>query len=161
MADITLAECDGNTWVVGGEQYIDDLLANTLPPDVTIELIACDSKSDVMALWMQNCGPLPDGVYGDPWVIHPAIAQRIRRASPDHAVFFAQWSAMLDADALAVIHAAALRAAEHPEAPVVLAQYLDQQGVDRARMQRITRPVAGVPGMGQESQRIEVVVRVE
>jgi hypothetical protein len=182
MADITLAECDGNTWVVGGEQHIDDLLANTLPADVTIELIACDSKSDVMALWVQNCGPLPEGIYGDPWVIHPTIAQRIRRASPDYAVFFAQWSAMLDADALAVIHAAALRAAEHPAAPVVLAQYLDEagptsvadlqrlrlslveerletQGVDRARMQRMTRSVAEVPGMGQESQRIDVIVR--
>jgi hypothetical protein len=183
MADITLAECDGNTWVVGGEQHIDDLLANTLPRHVTIELLACDSKSDVIALWIQNCGPPPDGIIGDPWVIHPGIVNRIRRASPDYAVFFGQWSAMLDDDALSVIHGAALSAVQHPDASLFLAEYLDPagppaiadlqrlrmnliedrlvgQGVERSRLQRITRAVADVPGMGQESQRVEIIVRI-
>jgi hypothetical protein len=183
MADITLAECDGNTWVVGGEQHIDDLLADTLPRDVTIELLPCDSKSDVMALWVQNCGPLPDGMIGEPWIIHPGIVNRIRRMSPDYAVFFGQWSAKLDEDALAVIKGAAASAVEHPNAPLFIAEYLDpagpaaiadlqrlrmtlieermaSHGVDRTRLQRITRAVADVPGMGQESQRIEIIVRI-
>ncbi len=183
MADITLAECDGNIWVVGGEQHIDDLLANTLPRDVTIERLSCDSKSDVIALWIQNCGPLPDGIMGDPWVIHPGIVERLRRASPDYAVFFGQWSALLDDDALTVINGAAASAKEHPDAPLFLAEYLDPagpaavadlqrlrmnlieerlvgQGVDRARLQRMTRSVADVPGMGQESQRVEIIVRI-
>jgi hypothetical protein len=183
MADITLAECDGNTWLVGGEQHIDDLLANTLPGDVTIELLPCDSKSDVIALWIQNCGPPPEGVIADPWVIHPGIVNRIRRVSPDYAVFFGQWSALLDGDALSVIHGAALSAVAHPEAPLFLAEYLDPagppaiadlqrlrmhlieerlvgQGVARARLQRLTRSVADVPGMGQESQRVEIIVRI-
>ncbi len=30
MADIVLAECRGQAWLVSGEQYIDHLLANTL-----------------------------------------------------------------------------------------------------------------------------------
>ena len=44
MADIVLAEFGGQAWLVGGEEYIDDLLANTLPQHVTIELVACDFK---------------------------------------------------------------------------------------------------------------------
>jgi hypothetical protein len=183
MADITLAEFNGNTWVVGGEQHIDDLLANTLPSDITIEFVPCDSKTDVMTLWLQNCGPPPEGIICDPWIIHPAIIQRVRRASPDYAVFFAQWSAMLDDDALAVIHGAATSALEHQDASLFIAEYLDPEGpspiadlqrlrahlieeklashgVERTRLQRITRAVADVPGMGQESQRIEIIVRM-
>ncbi len=183
MADITLAEFNGNAWLVGGEQHIDDLLANTLPEDVTIELVPCDSKSAVNALWVQNCGMLPEGVGGDPWIIHPAIVNRIRRSSPDYAVFFGQWSAMLDEDALAVIHAAAGNAREHQDAQLFVAEYLDPEGppaiadlqrlrahlieeqlvskgVERARLQRIVRAVADVPGMAQESQRIEIIVKL-
>ncbi len=42
MADITLAEYNGRVWLVGGEVYIDDLLANTLTPNVSIELVRCE-----------------------------------------------------------------------------------------------------------------------
>ena len=42
MADIVLAECRGQAWLVSGEQYIDHLLANTLPPHVSIELVPCE-----------------------------------------------------------------------------------------------------------------------
>jgi hypothetical protein len=178
-----LAEYDGNTWVVGGEEHIDDLLANTLPPDVTIELLPCDSKSDVIALWVRNCGPLPDGIIGEPWIIHPGIVNRVRSMSPDYAVFFGQWSAMLDEAALAVIDGAAASAVQNPDAPLFLAEYLDPagpaaiadlqrlrmmlieerlvaKGIDRTRLQRITRAVADMPGMGQESQRVEIIVEI-
>ena len=57
MADITLAEFHGRVWLVGGEPYIDDLLANTLAADVSIEIIPCEQKSQVNALWEQHCGP--------------------------------------------------------------------------------------------------------
>ena len=56
MADITLAEFNGRVWLVGGEVHIDDLLANTLPPDVSIEMVRCESQSEVHSLWVQNCG---------------------------------------------------------------------------------------------------------
>ena len=60
MADITLAELNGRVWLVGGEPYIDDLLANTLAPEISIELVPCESKSEVHALWVQHCGQPDD-----------------------------------------------------------------------------------------------------
>jgi hypothetical protein len=180
MADITLAEYNGRVWLVGGEVYIDDLLANTLTPDVSIELVRCESQSDVQDLWIQNCGE--QTTSNMPWLIHPNIADRIRRSSPDYAVFFAQWSAMLDPDALAVIQAAAVWSREHPEAPVILTEYLDpagpqamadlsrlraqliedklaENGVERGQISRVRRDVSEIPGMTQESQRVDIIVR--
>jgi outer membrane protein OmpA-like peptidoglycan-associated protein len=116
-----------------------------------------------------------------PWQIHPNIVQRIRRRSPDYAVFFTQWSAMLDQDALTVINAAATWAQENPSMPVVLAEYLDPAGpqaiadLSRLRAQliedkltaagigreRITREKRGIDegaGMTQESQRVDIIV---
>ena len=182
MADITLAEFNGRVWLVGGETYIDDLLANTLAKDVSIELVACETKSDVHDLWVQNCGKTSGA--SDPWMINPAIVNRIRRSSPDYAVFFAQWSAMLDPDALTVIASAAAWAVENPDAPVLVAEYLDpagprsildlsrlraglvedkliEGGVSQARMERVTRAVADVPGMAQESQRVDIIVQAQ
>jgi hypothetical protein len=180
MADITLAELNGQVWLVGGEVYIDDLLANTLSDDVSIELVRCESHSGVRELWVQNCGEPKGG--GMPWVINPKIAERIRRNSPDYAVFFSQWSALLDHDALAVIRAAANWSHQYPQAPVIVAEYLDPEGpqaiadlsrlraqliedklteggVARERISRIRRDVNTVPGMNQESQRVDVIVR--
>lgn len=180
MADITLAELNGRIWLVGGENYLDDLLANTLAKNVSIELVACESKTHVHELWVQHCGKKT--INGDPWMINPAIVERIRRSSPDYAVFFAQWSAMLDADALTVIASAAAWAVQHPDAPVLIAEYLDpagpqaitdlsrlraglvedklaEGGVPRERVERVRRGVAEVPGMAQESQRVDIIVR--
>ncbi len=180
MADITLAEFNGRVFLVGGEAYLNDLLANTLAREVSIELVQCERQSAVHELWVQHCGqPESDGL---PWVIHPAIANRIRRRSPDYAVFFAQWSAMLDTDALAVINAAASWAEANPAAPVLIAEYLDagaapaiaalsglraqliedrlaEAGVERARITRTRRDIADVPGMTEESQRVDIVIR--
>jgi hypothetical protein len=182
MADITLAEFNGNAWLVGGEAYLDDLLANTLSQDISIELVACERKSDVMDLWVQHCGK-PDFI-GDPWIIHPGIVARIRRRSPDYPVFFTQWSAMLDSDALTVIASAVAWAHDNQAAPVVLAEYLDpagpkavadlsrlrtqliedrltEGGLDPARIVRETRPLAEAQATGQESQRVDIIIRVE
>lgn len=180
MADITLAEFNGRVWLVSGETHLDDLLANTLAQDVSIELVACEHKSDVHALWAQHCGK--QDLVGEPWMIHPAIVARIRRSAPEYAVFFAQWSAMLDPAALAVIASAAAWAVENPEAPVLVTEYLDpdgpqsiadlarlragliedklaEGGVRRTRIERVRRAVSEVPGMAQESQRVDIVVR--
>lgn len=182
MADVTLAEHNGNVWCVGGEAYLDDLLANTLAKEVSIELVPCESKTDVFDLWVQNCGK--PSTPGNPWLIHPAIVARIKRQStPDYAVFFTQWSAMLDADALTVVNSALAWVRENPTAPVVLTEFLDptappaieglshlraqliedrlvEAGVPRERIGRARRDVAEIPGMGQESQRVDIVVRV-
>jgi hypothetical protein len=180
MADITLAEFNGRVWLVGGEAHIDDLLANTLSPDVSIELVPCESQSDVFNLWVQNAGEQPPGTM--PWFINPMFVERIRGRSPDYPVYFAQWSAMLDTDALTVIGAAAGLWSKNPETPVVLAEYLDpdgpqamvdlsrlraqliedklaERGVERTRISRLQRHVNEVPGMGQEGQRVDIIVR--
>jgi hypothetical protein len=181
MADITLAEFNGRVWLVGGETYIDDLLANTLSKDISIEFVRCESQRDVHDLWIQNCGGPLQGTGGTPWIIHPNIAERIRRSSPDYAVYFAQWSAMLDHDALAVIREAAVWWSQHPETPIVLAEYLDpdgpqamvdlsrlraqliedklaESGIARGQISRVRRSVHDIPGMGQESQRVDIVI---
>ncbi len=180
MADIVLAECNGQAWLVSGEQYIDHLLANTLPPDVSIELVPCESKSDVDALWVQHCGPPQD--YSAPWLIHPGVTNRVRRGRSGHAVFFAQWSALLDDDARSVLRSAAAWAGENPNSSVLLVRYVGPLGpkavsdladlraslielalvelkVAAARIERETRDVATVPGMAEESQRVDIVLK--
>lgn len=182
MADITLAEFQGRVWLVGGEPYIDDLLANTLAGDVSIELVPCEHKSEVHALWVQHCGQ-PTSL-GDPWMIHPAIVARIRRnSSNNYSVFFAEWSAMLDKDAHTVIASVAAWARENTQASLQLVEFLDpagpkaiadlsrlraqliedrlfEAGVARERIGRDTRGVGDVAGMAQESQRIDIVAQV-
>jgi len=182
MVDITIAEFNGSAWLVGGEAHIDDLLANTLAEDITIEFVPCDSIAAVRSLWIQNCGDRDvPGMASQPWMIHPAIANRTRRLLPDHAIFFAQWSVLLDQDALSVIRAAAVVAIQNPAQAVQIAEYLDddtpraikdlsrlrstlvedalvEQGVPAVRIQRIVRSQADVPGMAKESQRVDIIV---
>jgi hypothetical protein len=180
MADIILAEYRGQAWLVSGEQYIDDLLANTLPDHISIEFIACESHSDVNGLWKQNCGDPTGG--GAPWVIHPAIANRIRHTQSGYSVFFGQWSALLDKDADAVIRASAIWAEECgapvievtkyvvPDGPKAMADLADLRatlvesklaefGISLSRIVRASRDVSTVPGMGAESQRIDIVAK--
>ncbi|MGH7043244.1 MAG: hypothetical protein ACREFY_14105 [Acetobacteraceae bacterium] len=180
MADITLAEFNGRVWLVGGETHLHDLLGNTLPKDVSTEVVQCEHPSDIRRLWVQHCGePSSDGM---PWQIHPAIVARIHRSTSDYAIYFGQWSAMLDKDALMSINAAATHAREAPDLPVELAQYLDpdgpqamadlarlraqliedklaEAGIERPRISRVVRNIGDVPGMGQESQRVDVIFR--
>lgn len=180
MADITLAECNQRLWVVGGEEYLDDLLTNTLPGHITIEMVRCETMADVHALWVQNCGE-PEAA-GFPWVIHPEVADRIRRKAPGYSVYFAQWSAFLDQDAQSVIREAAKWAQQHPEIAVELVEYVDPagppemadlarmrvkfiedklagHGVDRARFTRIRGEAGEVASVSEESQRIDIVLR--
>jgi len=180
MADITLVEVGGRVWLVGGEPFIDDLLANTLARDVSIEIIPCEHKQQVKDLWLQNCGP--QATMGDPWLIHPAIVARIRRVSAGYSIFFTEWSARLDSDAAAVIASAAAWAADNPEAGLDLIEFLDtegpraiadlsrlraqliedeliQRGVAAVRIGRGRRGVGDVAGMAQESQRIDIAMR--
>ena len=179
MADITLAECGGQVWLVGGVEYLTDLLANTLPPNISTEIVQCESAQDVMRMWEQNN---PDGDGSSAWQIHPAIVTRIKSASPDFALYFTQWSALLDADAMAVVNAVAMRARTLAEVPVRVATYLPpnparnlaslarlraqmiedalvEAGIDAARFLRETRATSAIPGMGEESQRVDVIVR--
>ena len=180
MSEIILADLNGRTWLVGGEDHIDDLLANTLGPGITIEVVPCTTKAEVMALWVQHCGE-PNRT-GDPWMLNPAIAKRVRDVIADHAVLFAQWSAMLDQDAETVIAAAANFALSEQALPVVATEYLDEgasqaladlsrlrahlieeklveAGVNRGRLGRARRTTGEVPGMAKESQHLDITIR--
>ena len=126
MADVTLAECNGNIWLVGGEQHVGALLYNSLPPEVTVEIVQVDSREQIRKLWIQNCGePLSPS---EPMLINPKIADRVRRTSPIRTVFFSQWSAMMDDEAVSVIRSAAdwLLATS---ARARLIEYVDPDGV--------------------------------
>jgi hypothetical protein len=183
MADILLAGFEGRVWLVSGEAHLDDLLANTLSPEVSVELVPCESVDGVRDLWAQHGG---DPAAGMPWLVHPNVVDRVMGtmgsgASPDHAVLFGPWSALLEPAALAVIEAAAAQANRQPEATVTLAEYLDPagpqaiadlsrlraqliedqlagQGVARERISRVRRAVTEVPGMAQESQRVDILL---
>ena len=180
MADITLAEFNGRVWLVGGEPFIDDLLANTLAPDVSIELVPCEHKSDVHRLWVQHCGE-QEG-FGDPWMIHPAIVERIRRGNSTYSVFFAEWSAAIDKDGHTVIASVASWWSDNKAMFIDLVEFLDPDGpksiVDLSRLRaqlleeglikagvpadrigRAIRPPGTVAGDARESQRIDIVVR--
>jgi hypothetical protein len=180
MADITLAEFNGAVWLVGGEDLLHDMLANTLPKDISIEFVSCERASDVQALWTQNCGPRESD--GMPWQINPKIVARIRRNRPEHSVYFAQWSAMLDSEAQATLHAAAVIALDAPGAPVELVEFIDpaapasiaslshlraeliierlvELGVPPDRIARTERGLAEIQSITPESQRVDIIIR--
>ena len=56
MADIMLAEFEGRVWLVGGEAHLDDLLANTLSPDLASNWCRAKVSADVHDLWAQHGG---------------------------------------------------------------------------------------------------------
>jgi hypothetical protein len=127
MADIVLAEHQGRAWLVSGEQYIDDLLANRLPSDISIDIVSCASHADVTALLS------PEDTGKSFWAIHPGIVKRLRRGLEGYTVLFSQWSALLDDDAGSVIRGAADLAALHPEAAVMLTSYAGADAPPMAR----------------------------
>lgn len=124
MADIVLAQIGGQTWLVAGEAFIDDLLANTLPDDVTIEIVSCESESEVDVILRANRA---DPACTDPpWMIHPSIVERCRSVPFDgiHRISFGPWSALRMAAADATLAAAAAEAAGAGDARVVLTSHV-------------------------------------
>lgn len=176
MADIVLAEFSGRAWLVRGEQHIDDLLANTLPTDVSIEVVACESKSEVGHLWCQYGGAAD--AADELWLIHPAIVARARGQSGEMHVIFAEWSASLDAAALAIVETASGKASARPECILTLVRYLAADGpamaADLANLRtgllearlasggvptdRIVRETQAIPHDGYQD-RIDLVIR--
>ena len=130
MADIVLAECSGQAWLVRGEQHIDDLLGNTLKADVTIEVVPCESKLAVDALWHR----WNEASTAHMWMIHPAILGRVRGRPAGSTVVFAPWSAQIDAAAQRVIDGVARAAEERPDTLVALVRSEPGGGTAEAAM---------------------------
>jgi hypothetical protein len=120
-ADILLAECNGQGWLVRGDLYIDDLLANTLLPHVTVEVVTCESKSAIDALRLSLAGP--EDTEEVMWLIHPAIMNRARGQAGELRIRFPEWSAALGADAMMSLQGAADLARHQPEKAVVMVCY--------------------------------------
>ncbi len=179
MADITLAEFNDRVWLVGGENYIDDFLFNSLPPEITVEIVPCDSLQEVTRMWTQLCSDIDPTAM--PWAINPAIVDRVRRKLSGHSVYFAEWSASIEKDGRAVIATVAewwrdnkvalidvvdFLAPNAPKSAANLSQLrgqlveeaLVEAGVAVAQITRVTRE----PGKGhrQDSQRIEIAGRI-
>lgn len=106
LADVILAETGGHAWLVRGEEHIDHLLANTLPAHVSIEVVTCESKSAIDALWRAYGATTDEDMM---WLVHPAIVNRARGGGGESSlsVVFAEWSASLDERAVAALAAAA------------------------------------------------------
>jgi hypothetical protein len=119
--DILLAEHNGQGWLVRGDQYIDDLLANTLLPHVTVEVVTCESKSAIDALRLSLAGP--EDTEEVMWLIHPAIVNRARGQAGELRIHFPEWSAALGADAMLSLQGAAALALRHPDKALVMVCY--------------------------------------
>ncbi len=178
MADITLAQFNSVTWLVGGEEHIDDLMTNTLPAGVTIELVACERKADVYGLWARFGGGTDAG--HEPWMIHPAIVRRALGVAPEGAIVFAPWSVQPDEAGLRVIEAACDWARANPDKPVLLADYHDEaappaeaglalvrlqmveavllKAVVADRLRRVRRPAADIPALPAGGGRVDIVL---
>jgi hypothetical protein len=126
MSDIILAECGGQAWLVCGEQHIDHLLANTLAAHFSVEVIACESKADVDALWRQYNGAERDERMM--WLIHPAIVNRVRGVPAQAGVVFAEWSASLDDQTSTTIRRTADAVRGQVKSRVALVRYLAADG---------------------------------
>ncbi len=127
MADIVLAQIGSRTWMVDGETFLDDLLVNDLPDDVTIEFITCESESEVQEMWAANVEN--PGQSGPAWLIHPSVVERTKRmigVGGAFGVVFAPWSAARDASADATIVAAADAAVADEIARVIITSYVPE-----------------------------------
>ncbi len=124
MTGITLANCDGQLWVVGGEEHLDDLLFNQLPPGVTVEVVPCAGGPALHALWAALT-PDRSGTEMAPWALNPAITRRLlgQLGLASGLLRFPPWSAMLDDVARGEIVAVAAWAARNPQGRLVLQQF--------------------------------------
>ena len=121
MTDIILVEYRGKSWLVRGEEHIDALLINALPPDISMDIITCEAESDVNNLMLREGWNAEQGRM--PWIINPEIMSRIHRSKMGQSVFFGQWSALLDENALELLRSIATAMEEIPSHNVFLVSY--------------------------------------
>ena len=121
MTEIVLAECGGNTWLVEGDQHVDDLLANTLPGSIAVRFVSVPNAAEAHLLWDRRASGDFDNMM--PWMINPDIVRRIKGGLGLRSLTFSPWSAMLDAAAQDLIAATADWLRHHAPARIALRQF--------------------------------------
>ena len=123
LADVVLAECHGQVWLVGGDEHIDGVLNGRLPDGVTVEYVTLESRGAVIEMWTRLSSQADDS--GMPWMINPALLARLRGAfNPGvRSVTFPAWSVMLDGEAQRTLADAAMWSAADPGRRLRLRQF--------------------------------------
>ena len=156
MADVTLAEFDGQVWLVAGENLIDELLANMMPPGATIEFVSCDSRAEVWDLWAENSLDSVEGI--DPWIIHPGIVSRIRGSMAEPRLQFAPWSAQIPDEAKDTIGKAAGWLAANAAGRITLRQFAPASppaGLADIQRVRAMLVLGALTGAGADAGRLD------
>lgn len=138
LAELVLAECHGQVWLVNGDNHIDDVLNGRLPEGVSIEYITLPDRAAVIDMWMRLSPEADEG--GMPWMINPALLGRLRGAfNPGvRSVGFAAWSVLLDGAATATLTDAATWLAADGSRRLRLRQFaLEAAEPGKADLQRL------------------------
>lgn len=125
MTRIVLAEFAGSVWLVRGDEHFDDLLANVLPKTITVEFTDCADLDEVRAMWREHGDTENEGE--EPWLLNPAIVQRIKGRVDARYVSFTPWSAMLDAGARETVDATAGWLQANATARLLLRQFISAE----------------------------------
>ncbi len=157
MADVILADCEGQVWLVKGDEHIDELLAGTLPAGITVEFLPFTSRAAVFGLWRDMSVESTDGAQ--PWVLHPEIVRRIRGSFglQQRVVVFQAWSVLLDPAAREVVADAAEWLSGNAGGTLLLRQFApDAAAPGHADLQRLRgQLVAGaLAGVGADPARM-------
>ncbi|GEM_PF-1580609 len=138
LAELVLAECHGQVWLVNGDEYIDDVLNGRLPEGVSVEYITLPDRAAVIDMWMQLSPEADES--GLPWMINPALLGRLRGVfNPGvRSISFAAWSVLLDGAATATLTDAATWLASDDTRRLRLRQFaLEADEPGKADLQRL------------------------
>jgi len=70
--DVIIAYFNDSWWLVRGVPHLDSMLKDEAPPELTIEIVSCDSWAGVVRLWEEpEEGKLP-------WAINPRVITRLK-----------------------------------------------------------------------------------
>jgi hypothetical protein len=72
LSDVIIAFCNETWWYVKGDAHLDEVLAGSEPPALTISLVVCTKWPDVMKIWE---APIAGQM---PWAINPKIIERLK-----------------------------------------------------------------------------------
>ena len=148
MADVTLAEINGQYWLVRGDRYVDAVLADALPAGVSVEVVPCATRAEAWAMWETDDADPRDM----PWMINPLLARRMCGGANEATIRFTAWSAMLSDVAQAELAAAADWLRAEPAGRLTLRQFCPADPpAGLADLQRLRGQLVGAAIVGKEA----------